>query len=144
MALGDVVQISPNATAIELLASAATANGAPSGAAGLDMNSVRTLLGDIPENGIRIAIISTAGSGTMTAQMRLWAELGSLGWVVVQALNHAADPFTAVAIGETSSDKINYSEEVHAIAGADRLYLEIIALGGTSTAVKGELVIARQ
>lgn len=144
MALGDVVVISPNAVAIELLASTASANGAPSGAAGIDMNLVRTQLGGISDDDIRVALISTAGSGTMTVQARLWMELGTLGWVVAQAINHAADPYTAVAVGETSADKINYSEAVHGIRGADRLYLEIMAFGGTSTAAKGELVISRQ
>lgn len=137
MALGDITVISPDSAAIELLASAIAANGAPSGgAAGLAANDVRAVLGVLPKK-MRVAVLSTAGSGTMTATMRLWHHLGALGWVVASTINGGS------AIAETGTDTIGYSEIVDILDVADRFYLEIIAIAGTGTAVKGELVLDR-
>lgn len=137
MALGDVTVLSPDAKMIELLASAVAANSAPSGAAGIEANAVKQLLGFIPKK-LRVAVKSTAGSGTMTVTLKLWMRLGAVGWVVAEALNGGS------AIAETGADSIGYSDEFDTLEGADRFYLEIVAIAGTSTAVTGYLVAARQ
>jgi hypothetical protein len=124
---------------IELLASATAANGAPSGAsAGIDCNLLRK--GVTPDT-IRVGIKSTAGSGTMTVALRLWQYSGGI-WFVSQAL--AADPstpYTAGTIPETSADSIAYSEWAFGLKGAARLYLEIVAIAGTNTAVTGYAIV---
>jgi hypothetical protein len=136
MAVGDITVISPDAAAIEVLASATVANGAPAGAAGIDANTLRSLLGCLPKT-LRAAVQSTAGSGTMTATIRVWIRLGALGWVVAKALNGGA------AIAETGTDTIGYSETVDVADTADRYYIELVAIAGTATAVKGLLVVSR-
>lgn len=136
MAIGDVTVISPDSAAIEILASRTTANGSPSGAVGVLANDVRALLGVLPKK-VRVAVISTAGSGTMTVTLRLWIELGALGWVVAATLNAGS------AIAETGTDLIDYSEIIDIVDTADRFYLEVMAIAGTATAVKGELVVDR-
>lgn len=142
MALGDVTILTPDASAVEILAAAAAANGAPTGTAGVAMQDIRSLFGGLAKK-LRLITLSTAGSGTMTATMRLWIRLGAIGWVVVHAMDHAADPFTAVAIAETGTDTIGYSELVEGLEAADRVYVEIVAIAGTSTAVKALLVASR-
>lgn len=136
MALLDITQIDSGVVAIEALASAVATNGAPTGTAGIAAQAVRDLLGTMPSS-LRVAIISTAGSGVMTATLRLWQRMGALGWVMAKALNAGS------ALAETSPDSINYSEDITTPNTADRFYLEITAIGGTLTAVKGLLVVAR-
>jgi hypothetical protein len=46
-----------------------------------------------------------------------------------------------VAIPETGTDAIDYSEDIGDLRAVDRLYLEIVAIAGTSTAVTGALVL---
>lgn len=140
MALGAKVETIKNETfTIELLASAIVANGAPSAASdGIDCNALR--VGKIPD-AIRVGVKSTAGSGTMTVSLRLWQYSGGV-WFVAQAL--AADPatpYTAGTIPETSAGSIAYSEWVFGISGAARLYLEIVAIAGTNTAVTGYAIV---
>lgn len=142
-ALGDKTDIvAGDAFAIEVLASATATNGAPSGAAGIDANMLR-IRGALPKN-IRVTALSTAGSGTMTVSLRLWHRLGALGWVTTQALNaSSAAPHLAVAIPETGTDTIGFSERVETVEAADRYYLEIVAIAGTSTAVRGQIAVGR-
>jgi hypothetical protein len=66
---------------VELLASATATNSPPSGAsAGLDTNALR-LDGRVPEE-VSIVVVSTAGSGTMTMDLRIWGYDGvSTTWV---------------------------------------------------------------
>lgn len=124
---------------IELLASADAANGIPTGTAGIDCNLLR-LKGEIPDK-IRVGANSTAGSGTMTVTLRVWGRAGAI-WFRLKDLNaSSAAPHTAVAIPETSTDSIKYSEEVSGIAGCDRLYLEIVAIAGTATAITGYAIV---
>ena len=137
MALGAKTDTIAGSTyTIELLASATAANGAPSGAsAGISCNDIQY------KDTIRVGVRSTAGSGTMTVQLRLWQYSGAQ-WFVAQAL--AADPstpFTPGTIPETSADSIAYSEWVFGLSGAARIYLEIVAIAGTSTAVTGYAIV---
>lgn len=126
---------------VELLASANAANGIPSGAtAGISVNQLEKYLFKVPDK-IRVGCVSTAGSGTMTVTLRVWGRAGAL-WFRLKDLNaSSAAPSTAVAIAETSADAIQYSEEVSGVSGCDRIYLEIVAIAGTSTAVTGYAIV---
>jgi hypothetical protein len=127
---------------VELLASATAANGIPSGAsAGIDVSLLRKL-GKLPDS-IRVGVNSTVGSGTMTVTLRVWGRAGAV-WFRLKDLNaSSAAPHTAVAIAETSADSIKYSEVVDCISGCERLFLEIVAIAGTLTAVTGYAIVGR-
>jgi hypothetical protein len=140
MALGDKTDtIAGDSFVVELLASVTAANGIPSGTAGISTNDLR-VKGKIPPR-IRVGVRSTAGSGTMTVTLRVWQRSGTI-WFRAKDLNaSSAAPHTAVAIAETSADAIQYSEDVDVIAGADRLFLEVVAIAGTATAVTGYAIV---
>lgn len=140
MALGDVTNtIADESFIVELLASVTAANGIPTGTAGIDLNAQRRIK-KIPDK-IRVGCVSTAGSGTMTVTLRVWGRAGTL-WFRLKDLNaSSAAPHTAVAIPETSADSIKYSEEVSGVSGCDRLFLEVVAIAGTATAVTGYAIV---
>src|SRR5688572_16424522 len=142
MALGDItVTTDQHAYAVELLASATAVNGKPTGTAGISTEILRRW-GQCPER-IRVGVNSTAGSGTMTVTLTLWGRAASV-WFVMKPLNaSSAAPHTAVAIPETSADSISFSEFVVGVEGCDRLYLEIVAIAGTATAVTGYAIVGR-
>ncbi len=124
---------------VELLASVIAANGIPTTTAGISTNSLK-ILGKVPDK-IRVGVASTAGSATMLVALRVWLRAGGI-WFRAKDLNaSSAAPHTAVSIPETSADAIQYSEEVSGIAGADRLFLEVVSIGGTSTAVTGYAIV---
>jgi hypothetical protein len=145
-AVGDVTAISGDVRVVEVLASATATNSPPSGAsAGIAVNDL-SLYGAPPSKAV-LAIASTAGSGTMTATFRLWGYLPVGGGLWVP-LGPGADATKGVvnleaALGETSADAIRHSEVLENIGLFQRLYLEITAIGGTSTAVTGWLVVRR-
>lgn len=141
MALAAVTATRGDAHVVELLASAIAVNGLPTGDAGIALDagfSSDQARGRRPlPKQIRVAVNSTAGSGTMTVTLRVWGRAGGI-WFRLKDLNaSSAAPHTAVAIPETTADSIKYSEVVECVDGCDRLYLEIVAIAGTSTAVTG-------
>lgn len=144
MAIGDISLVSPDGIwAFELLASTTSNNGAPSGSsAGLAMSVIKDRLVKLPEY-LTLNVFSTAGSGTMTVTGRLWGfDPVANDWF---PLGTGADADkgklnAGTALGETSADKIRHSEPVFVPEHFTRLYLETLAIGGTSTAVKAELV----
>ncbi len=142
MALGAVTAgTDGSAYAVELLASATATNGIPTSTAGIAMSAL-ALSGQVPDK-IRVAVNSTAGSGTMTVTLRLWLRAGGI-WFRARDLNaSSAAPHTAVAIPETSADAIQYSEVVDGLSGAERIYLEVVAIAGTATAVTGYAIVPR-
>lgn len=142
MALGTVTDtIAGESKVVELLASATATNGAPSGAsAGIETNLLRRGGAPIPD-AIRVGVHSTAGSGTMTVALRLWQYSGGIWFVAQSIAADPATPYTAGTIPETSADSISYSEWVFGLSGASRIYLEIVAIAGTSTAVTGYAIV---
>lgn len=117
------------------LLTAATASAAPSIAD-------QTVGADIPFTCDQAVILvkSTAGSGTMTATLRLWAyQTEDDRWYDLGPLNGGS------AIAEVSTaDTISYAEGVAGLAAFDRLYCEITgALGGTLTAITVQAVCRR-
>jgi hypothetical protein len=124
---------------VEMLASATAANGIPTSTAGIDVNDLRKG-GKVPDK-IRVGVVSTAGSGTMTVTLRVWGRVGGI-WMRMKDLDSSsAAPQTAVAIPETSADAIQFAEEVCGVSGCSRLYLEILAIAGSSTAVTGYAIV---
>lgn len=145
MALGDkTTTVSGESFVVEILASATAANGIPSGAtAGIATNDLKLDSGAKVPAAIRAGVKSTAGSGTMTVTLRLWGYAGGAWYRLHDFAASSAAPQTAVAIAETSADAIQYTEYVPGISGCARIYLEIVAIAGTATAVTGFAIVGR-
>ncbi len=146
-AIGDVTGVgNGEVKAVELLASATATNSPPSGAsAGLPVNTLAQF-GAAPDRAA-LVIASTAGSGTMTATFRLWGRL-PIGGGLWFPLGPGTDALKGTlnletAIGETGADTLRHSEVIENLGLFDRLYLEITAIGGTSTAVTAWVVVRR-
>lgn len=153
MALGDVTTIEGDLIAIELLASATATNSAPASAtAGLSMDAVLGAFGGKIPDDISLVVTSTAGSGTMTVTLRLWQKFGTLGsqangtWCPAGVGTDAGKGVlnAGSAIGEVSADLIRHCEPVFLSAHAQRLYVEITAIGGTNTAITVWLVARKR
>ncbi len=145
-AIGDVTSLgSQEVKVVEILASATATNSPPTNNAGVAVNDL-SLFGAPPQKAA-LVVASTAGSGTMTATVRLWGKL-PVGGGIWMPLGPGADATKGVinegtALGETSADAIRHSEMVENLGMFERLYLEITAIGGTSTAVTGWMVVQR-
>jgi hypothetical protein len=153
MALGDITTIEGDLVAIELLASATATNSPPAAAtAGLSMDEAKAAFGGIIPDDISLVVMSTAGSATMSITLKLWGEFGTLGSIASGAwapLGIGGDTTKGIinggsAIGETASDVIRHAEPISWPAHCQRLYLEITAIGGTSTAVTAWLVARKR
>ena len=141
MALGDIADYSTNRS-LELLASATATNSPPSGAsAGVPVTSLQWDY-RVPDT-VTLLIYSTAGSGTITVTCRIWgyhpkaAEWFPLGTGTASGkgvVNNGA------AIAEDQADQISHAEPLDLPIHFTRLYLEITAIGGTSTAVTADLI----
>jgi hypothetical protein len=135
-----------DAKVVEMLASATAVNSPPSGAsAGISVNDL-SIFG-IPPARMVLAIASTAGSGTMTATFRLWGYL-PVGGGLWLPLGPGGDTTKGIvnlgaAVGETSADSIRHAEVIENPGSFQRLYLEITAIGGTSTAVTAWFVVRK-
>lgn len=144
MALGDLTYLGDGDTAcVELLASTTATNSPPATAgAGIDCNLLRAF-GQMPSR-IGIQLVSTAGSGTMSCSAKLWSRVNAV-WTPVGAGADATKGMlnAAVSIGETEADKLQHFEPLDMPGFCQRLYLEITAIAGTSTAVKAFLVWRR-
>jgi hypothetical protein len=102
-----------------------------------------------------VSVFSTAGTGVLTATIRLWGyatfvDSGGTAlskWLPVW-VNDAAQPdavtdakrgvlHAGVAIGELDAgdDFISFSQEVAGLRHFTRLYAQVVAIGGTNTAV---------
>lgn len=80
---------------------------------------------------VTILVRSTAGSGTLTASIRMWGYcVVANRWYSLGLLNSGTD------IAEASTDLLSYVETIGGLRRFIRLYAEIESLGGTSTAVE--------
>lgn len=142
MAIGTVTRQGFNHT-IELLASATATNSPPSGAtAGLDVGDLY-LNGEKPDV-VSLLIFSTAGSDAMTVTCRIWGyNAAATTWFPLGVGTAAGKGVLngGAAIAETEADKIAHAEPLDLPLHFTRLYLEITAIGGTSTAVTGLLSV---
>jgi len=149
MALGDVTTYPDGSTkSIVLLASVTATNSPPSGAAaGLAISDISNLFNFMPSEA-GLLLYSTAGSGTMTCTARLWGyhPIGDGMWFPL-GTGSASTKGTinaASTLDETAADKLRHLEPLALLGVAgSRLYLEITAIGGTSTAVTAEIVVRR-
>jgi hypothetical protein len=117
-------------------------NSAPSGAsAGEAVATLVTALGPLPDE-VEVIVRSTAGSATMTCTVRLWGYVAST-WVPLGPGADATKGYlnNGAAIGETAADTIVHAERVRGLFSFDRVYAEILAIGGTSTAINVEVLI---
>jgi len=119
-----------------LLTAATATNGAPSGAtAGVAITQ--------PCDRGLFMLKSTAGSGTMTVTIKLWGYNPTLAtWAPLGV--HATAATKGIlnggnAIGETGTDLIAHMEEIFGLMRVSRVYAEVFAIGGTSTAVSAWL-----
>lgn len=115
--------------------------------AGVDIRSLhydRAMARPLDKMGIIVR--STAGSAVMTVTLKLWGFRMDVGaWVPVGSSTTDANRGllnAATAIGELAApgDTLAYSDMVDGLYIFDRAYLEITAIGGTSTAVSAWLV----
>ena len=87
---------------------------------------------------------STAGSATMTVTCRLWVYSNAVAEWVPYGANVTAATRGLLnggnAIDEVAANKLLHSELIAGLHNFDRAYIEITAIGGTSTAVDAWLV----
>ncbi len=145
MALNDVTDLVTGAAAtntadlvaIEALASVTAGNSPPTlSTVGADLDIFKRYLGKLPSEATA-RVRSTAGSATMTVTIRVWGYQGALDWVPLGYLNGGS------AIGETSTDSIQYAEPLSLPEHFTRIFFEVTAIGGTNTAVTCYLVARR-
>lgn len=125
-----------------LLESRTTTNGVPSSASdGVEIATIVQGLIPAPRY-CDVLVYSTAGSGTMTATIKLWGySVSRAAWFVL-GVGTSGVLNAGAAIAETSSDSISYTEEIAGVLrGYSRLYAEVTAIGGTSTAISVDLLV---
>jgi hypothetical protein len=111
---------------LTLLTAADAASGAPSS---LTATTGGQALG-VACDQVTILVHSTAGSGTMTVKVAVWAWYPEASrWYRCGLLNEGS------AIAETGSDGINYCEAVVGLRGATHIFAEVTEIAGTATAV---------
>lgn len=134
---------------LQLLNAATATNSPPSGAtAGVSLKGKTH--GKPPEyrwnhypTGV-ILVKSTAGSGVMTATLRVWcyspitAAWHPLGINATMSLRGVLDDGTALT--EDGADVLVHAERVSGLGAFTSIYLEVVAIGGVSTAVSAYLV----
>jgi hypothetical protein len=87
-------------------------------------------------------VYSSAGSGTMTFTGRLWGYNTTLAkWF---PLGPGADATKGTinggtALGETGTDSIAHCEVLDSLFNIHRVYMQVVAIGGTSTAIEAVL-----
>lgn len=143
--------------ALELLSGVTATNGKPSGAtAGVPVP--RRAPGQLSDQGLdddqwlaMLLVWSTAGSGTMTVTIRLWGyvkEYRKQEAVVAVGKWFPLGPGTdalkgtvndQAAAGETDTDGITHEEIVAHVNEFDRIYAEVVAIGGTGTTISAIL-----
>jgi len=125
-------------------ATSATNTAAPSGAtAGVSLH-----LGETPgspdygfrgsEQNLAIAAHSTAGTGTLTLEARIWCysdkteQWYPLGTASTDTERGEINASTAV--GEIATDKLQFTQVLGpAVLVFDRIYIQILAMGGSGT-----------
>lgn len=95
------------------------------------------------ERAIRFGLVSTAGTGTMSVEVKLWfyspveGEFMPIGTHTLDAKRGVVNEGTA--IGETSSDKLAETEVYYNLLQFTHVYAEVVAITGTNTAVSAWL-----
>lgn len=114
------------------LLTAATASAAPT----LDNEDLGVELPFTCDQAV-FCVRSTAGTGALTADLVPWGFVSELGrWYSLGALS-------AAALAEDATDTIAHAVGVAGLRAFTRLYCQIVALGGTNTAVTVDVVCTR-
>jgi hypothetical protein len=131
---------------LSVLSSRDATSSAPSGAsAGVEVQGLAIGNGNIPDH-VSCLVLSSAGSGTMSCSVKLfgyvadaaiadWFPLGVGSVDANRGLLNSGD-----SIGESEADKIRFSEAVNYIGHFDRVYAQVTAIAGSSTAISVFLV----
>lgn len=139
---------------LQILTSATATNSPPVGSlAGLPLRGnlgrggQRHMPNSSGNDEVAVLVASTAGSGTMTVTVRLWGySPATVQWHPLGVGTAAAPDVSrgvlnaGNAIGEVAADLLQHAELVSGLAHFSRVYAEIVAIGGTSTAVSVWLV----
>ena len=109
-------------------------NAPPSGAsAGVPTNGsdwAEFFGGQWEARSVSLLVYSSAGSATMTCQIRMWGyDSVSARWYPLAYVAGGA------TIAELSDDSIRHAEKFDDLFDWDRIYAEVTAIGGTSTAI---------
>lgn len=144
MALGDIVTVGDKAS-IEILASRTTTNSPPTqsdATVGVSCDALKAAFGGKIPDALTLQIVSTAGSATMTCTATIWTYAGGKwGRPGVGATSSVKGLINeGNTIDEVTADIICHFEEITWLAHFERVYLEITAIAGTATAVKGLLL----
>lgn len=92
-----------------------------------------------------VTVYSTAGSGTMTVTVRMWGYKANAGkWFPLGSSTTESDRgvLNGGAIDEDGADNIVHAELVQGLSGFDRIDAQIVAIGGTDTAITVDLEAA--
>lgn len=124
-----------------LLSAATATNGQPSAATdGIQL----------PSGAHRAALLldSTAGSGTMTVTIRIWGYEPETGkWYPLSVGAASAEGDTANEAGwmnagnpivEIDTNELRHYEVIEDLGHFERIYAQVVAIGGTATAVQLE------
>lgn len=84
-----------------------------------------------------VLVSDTAGTGDLTADVVLW------GWVTEKARWFSLGALTDAPLAEVATDALNAAIGIAGLRAFDRLYCQIIALGGTGTAVDVDILLTR-
>lgn len=89
-----------------------------------------------------ISLQSTAGSATMTFQGRIWVMEPLTNKWHPMGIGNATDPVAkrgylndGNTIAEDGADTITHTQPVQGLSAFSRIYLEVVSIGGTSTAI---------
>jgi hypothetical protein len=84
-----------------------------------------------------ICVRSTAGTGDLTVDLTLW------GYVTELARWYSLGSLTTDPLAEDATDAIAHAVGIAGLRAFTRMYCEIAALGGTSTAVTVDAICIR-
>lgn len=135
--------------AICLLKGATATNSPPSAAtAGVAVHQDSRMAANTPDQALGFAtgvveksiifVTNSAGSDTVTTTLRLWGYLAAMATWVPVGTGTDADKGklnAGAAIGESVTDGIRHAEPLLLAGHFDRLYVEVVAIGGTATAI---------
>jgi hypothetical protein len=124
---------------IALLATRTTANSPPALASdGVEVQAILDVTRS-RQQPASLVVASTAGTGTLTATVKMWGYLGGAVAKWFPLGNGAATvkgtANEGASLEETVADGIRHVQPFNHWYHFDRLYAEIVAIGGTSTSV---------
>jgi hypothetical protein len=97
--------------------------------------------GGQPPKSATLCIAGTATTGqTLVGTFTLWGYHPVLGWLEIPVNGGTA--ITPVALAETDTDKITYTQRFEDVSHFQRLYLQLTAIGGTGASFEAWMTTA--